>query len=477
MLTVYTDITALVNDYKHPNFELVRDADSYFNQLVRDRKIRIGICREVQRWLTAEKLVLRNWKDMLKLSTSCKTLVLAKQYPDLIVTTGNITTEAMLTWFVMFDKSDRAILLYPPDSDAELRIKSITPQTIINEYDKIDIEVVTESGREVCDNFRDVQEIVEDNWSCPHLENRAVGIGTGFVNKSRKIFSADSLPVEHCDTSKFDWNYNMTETYCRRLDGCKCERALCETKVELFQDCFTVGGQYIITNTFDEDLKPVVTVHTPFGNEDPTEEQLDIAFDYAEKFGFIDSGDAESEAGKKKIELKYHKAQARDWGTASSTLLNALNGDFAATHIIYYNVEGGKPYITDVMPCRDRREAEEETKWDKRLGVLPVVLESDAEHKNSWDKSFWQQTLEDDNYADGDPEAENGYMAPDEYDESEDSEDSEWGEDDREFIESLAKDFIVEEEDPCEDVDLIEEDEDCLSEEEEDNDWDKWYTV
>ena len=116
MLTLYTSKLALLNDQQRPNIHLIQDANAYFNQKVRKGEIGIEDCRPVQQILCSDDMGrLKDMNDMLKLSTSCKTLILARKYPDMVYTTSGLTKEAATLIFLLFCEGDQSFIYYLPE--------------------------------------------------------------------------------------------------------------------------------------------------------------------------------------------------------------------------------------------------------------------------------------------------------------------------------------------------------------------------
>ena len=364
MLTLYTSKLALLNDQQRPNIHLIQDANAYFNQKVRKGEIGIEDCRPVQQILCSDDMGrLKDMNDMLKLSTSCKTLILARKYPDMVYTTSGLTKEAATLIFLLFCEGDQSFIYYLPER-VELPVgkdgawHEENEQTFIGPSDEIEAEIISEETRTVVAHYGEIMDEL-NYWA-----NRA---GQGDTITSWKwndsLFDEEEPEDSEREPGSFSSNYYLRENLQRAKEGwptCSCNRTSCIYHVELFPDCFVVGGKYIISKEVDREGRPHIQVHSPFGTE-PSAEQYETIFDYAEDMGYLDSEPDEEEAPAHEI---------------SQDLYRRINQDFRETHLIDYYVDlYGTPQIYGITYYGDKSSLEQDA--DNRIEEIdPEELEA-----------------------------------------------------------------------------------------------------
>lgn len=337
MLTLYTSKMALLNDQRRPNVHLIQDANAYFNRKVRKGEITKQDCRPIQRMLCSDDMSrLKDKKDMLKLSTSCKTLILAKKYPNMVYTTYALTKEATMSIFLLFCKGDHSFIYYLPEH-VELPIgkdgawHEENEQMFIGPKDEIEAEIISEETRTVVAYYGEIMDEL-NYWA-----NRADHGDTVTSWKwNGGLFDEEGDRNSKREPGSCTRAYYLRENIQKAKEGwptCNCNRTSCIYHVELFQDCFVVGGQYIVNKVVTRDGRAKIQIHSPFGTE-PSEVQYETIYDYAEQMGYLDNDLDEEGAPVHEI---------------SQDLYMRINQNFQDTHLIDYYVDlYGTPQIYGV---------------------------------------------------------------------------------------------------------------------------------
>jgi hypothetical protein len=379
MLTLYTSKDALIKDYQRPNLQLVSDADSYFDQLVQTGAIGIKDCQFMYNFLTPCTDELTCIMDLLSLNTSCKTLILASKYPDLILTTGNISREAALYMLTLFGNSDRAIVYYVYDKakESDGLICDVEPQTIIEEDDCIEAVVISEETRVPCHTYGEILKALY--YARASVPTSCIGMWDDIFTGSLDI---DQTMDDEIKQRGFDTDYDFirqTSLGARAVPDHACNRASCEERINVFSDCYVVGGQFICCLTYTDDMERVLTIHAPFCTE-PTDEQMTIINQYAEKLGYVREVE-EDERPDDEVQLSY-------------PIVKCLQQDFKETHTInYYINECGKPQILNVY-CRSEESTQNESalRWENLMKAM-VAQSKPMTEEDYWKDPNWQHDL------------------------------------------------------------------------------------
>ncbi len=389
-MILYTSKVALLRDVSRPNYQFVSDADSYFNQLVEQGTITEKDCTFIQKILLSEKSQTENKEDILTLSTSAKTLILAKKFPEIILSNANITKEASLYLLVLFGESERAFVYvlptyYEPQNGGigGSQYEDLH-QNIISDDTTLKVIVISEHGRTECTTYKDAIKAVA-YWTGKMIWDMTENYrwdGKFILDENADLEeSGHFLRKLEFDPLSFDWSYSLLyhrnyEILFRResfVPNPGCAIAGCALRVDRYEDCFVLGGQFIVSNSYANDMSSGITIHAPFGNE-PVQEQLDAIERFAQKSGFLApySGKALSEG-------------------ISNVLLDNINEDFKKNHVIHFIIdENGEPQIIDVYHCSADEGYHEDINYGKEhliknyeyIMAHPGIYDDEEEEEN-----------------------------------------------------------------------------------------------
>lgn len=405
MLTLYTDIWALTHDFIRPNFELVRDADTFFNQKVKAGEIRIKDSERFVELLSCESKQPTRTIDMLKLSTSCKTLILADKYPDIILSNQNISEEASQYLLSLFADSNRTFLYAPRKQTLLFSLMigkmgcSDIPFPILDFDEEIHATVVRDAEKKVCNTYGEIVEVLDD------LRAPTGRTSYPIFNNEEEFMGEDGIRISKCD--------KPLELYC--------EKEGCPYRLHRFRRGFILGAQFICRAFYDDFLDSLIEVASPFGLE-PTDSQYDEMYEYGLKWGLIETECDDPS------ELQY-----------SDVLIKAFRkSDIDNEMAVYYETEEGQPQIVGMFLCMKSEQIEDGI----NIGGEMIMF------KDSDGMGF--DTLSDEE--DGDWQ----YKDEEEYGlDPLDSEDEESEELEPEYLEDEGKAFKVETIDDCDDEDGI----------------------
>lgn len=334
MLTLYTDLDSLYSDFVRPNIFLVRDADSFFNQRVKSGEIKISDCERFVEMLSSERGELRKMSDMLKLSTSCKTLILADKYPDIVLSNQNISAEASDHLLNLFSDRNQAFLFYPNRQNVKFSLLvgnmgcKDAPTGIVDFDDEITATVVSGYQKKVCNNYSEIfRTLYEFAGPEENLFPRHMG------SKKEENIELGEGGIKLCKVTK-------------RMGNRTCERETCPYRIQPIVNGFIFGGQFICRSIYDSDLNKVLELASPFGVK-PTDEQIDKIFDYAYETGLISFDGADEED-----EICY-----------SDAIIQSLALNNQAEHEIagYFITEDGTPQLEGVfLPNKEKKKIIEE---------------------------------------------------------------------------------------------------------------------
>lgn len=318
MLTLYTDIWALTHDFIRPNFELVRDADTFFNRKVKAGEIGIKDSIRFVKLLSSERKQPTRTIDMLKLSTSCKTLILADKYPDIILSNQNISEEASQYLLSLFADSNRTFLYAPRKQTLLFSLIigqmgcSDIPFPILDFDEEIHATVVRGAEKKVCNTYGEIVEALDD------LRAPTGRTSYSIFNKEKDVMGEDGVRISKCD----------------KPGDLYCEKEGCPYRLHRLRRGFILGGQFICKAYYDGFLNSLIEVASPFGLE-PTDRQYEEIYEYGLKWGLIEiECDNPSE-------LQY-----------SDVLTKALGeSDIDNEVAVYYETEEGQPQIVGLFLC------------------------------------------------------------------------------------------------------------------------------